>query len=66
MKPVLPEPIRLSRERQRKREELAGLRPGWLCPSCGSAHGPQVMTCPNDRRIANFDGSFPVDWRAGP
>ena len=48
MKPALPEPIRLSRERQAKRVELAGLRPGWLCPKCGSAHGPNVETCPKD------------------
>lgn len=49
MKPVLPEPIRLSRDRQEKRQKLAGLRPGRLCPKCGSAHSPTTDTCPKDR-----------------
>lgn len=49
MKPALPERIRLSRERQEKRAKLAGLRPGWLCPKCGSAHSPTTDTCPKDR-----------------
>ena len=22
------------------------MREGWLCPGCGSAHGPDVVTCP--------------------
>jgi uncharacterized OB-fold protein len=50
MSPSLPEPIRLSRERQEKRAKLAGLRPGWLCPKCGGAHGPTVETCPEGKR----------------
>jgi len=49
MKPVFPDPVRLSRERQERRKKLAGLRPGWLCPKCGSAHGPNVETCPEGR-----------------
>jgi hydrogenase maturation factor HypF (carbamoyltransferase family) len=44
MKPVLPEPIRLSRERDEKRRKLAGLRPGWLCPKCGSTHADHCHT----------------------
>lgn len=23
---------------------------GWLCPSCGKAHAPSVLTCPNELR----------------
>ena len=25
---------------------LSALQPGWLCPNCGAAHGPNVATCP--------------------
>lgn len=49
MRPVLPEPIRFRRELEEKRVKLAGLRPGWLCPKCGSAHSPTTDTCPKDR-----------------
>lgn len=24
------------------------LGPGWQCPNCGKAHGPQVATCPEE------------------
>jgi uncharacterized OB-fold protein len=47
MKPTLPEVIRVSRAH---RDKLSALRPGWLCPKCGSAHGPNVQTCPQDRK----------------
>ena len=49
MTPAIPQPIRLARLRQEKRQTLAGLRPGWLCPKCGGAHGPNVETCPQGR-----------------
>lgn len=26
---------------------------GWLCPGCGKAHGPQVMTCPENPSADN-------------
>lgn len=25
---------------------------GWLCPSCGKAHGPHVSTCPGEVSVS--------------
>lgn len=39
---------------------------GWLCPSCGKAHGPHIATCPTDAsaryaaKTASFGG---IDFR---
>lgn len=38
------------RKRQLEAEPVRGLRPspsvGWQCPNCGSAHSPDVHSCP--------------------
>ena len=49
MKPVISEVVRDARAREELRKRLQGLRPGWLCPRCGNAHGPQVESCPEGR-----------------
>ena len=45
---------------------------GWLCPSCGMSHGPDVVTCPTGpserlgdtiRRANKIGKTFPsLEW----
>lgn len=34
---------------------------GWLCPSCGKAHGPTVQTCPDAGTHVNIVNTAPND-----
>lgn len=31
---------------------MTDIRQGWLCPKCGSAHAPDVLTCPEGQSVA--------------
>lgn len=57
MRPVDPaelQPFIDERKRQLEVEPQIGLRPslssGWQCPNCGSAHAPDIATCPEPPR----------------
>lgn len=52
--PAELQPFLDERKRQLEAEPQRGLRPGpsygWHCPNCGSAHAPDVATCPEPPR----------------